>query len=150
MYFHRSVQIHVLLHITFCQNQFPYLHLPASLQMLHDIRHTVDCFLTENIRISRDFSPAKELQPFLFYDNFKHLLGLISLQFILWEEKHTDTVFSFLSQFNSKSFTAFLKNLCDICNRIPTPSPVFPSASLPALCSKFQQYLMHQKPSDVS
>ena len=26
---------------------------------------------------------------------------------------------------------------CDICNKIPTPSPVLPSASLPALCSRF-------------
>ena len=29
------------------------------------------------------------------------------------------------------------KNLCEICNKIPTPSPVLPSASLPALCSRF-------------
>ena len=32
---------------------------------------------------------------------------------------------------------ALEKNLCDICNKIPTPSPVLPSASLPALCSRF-------------
>lgn len=31
---------------------------------------------------------------------------------------------------------AFLKNLCEICRRIPTPSPVLPSASLPARCSR--------------
>ena len=30
---------------------------------------------------------------------------------------------------------AFLKNLWEICTKIPTPSPVLPSASLPALCS---------------
>ena len=36
-----------------------------------------------------------------------------------------------------KDFVTFLKNLCEICNKIPTPSPVFPSASLPALCSRF-------------
>ena len=34
-------------------------------------------------------------------------------------------------------FTAFEKNLCDTCSRIPTPSPVFPSASLPARCFRF-------------
>lgn len=31
---------------------------------------------------------------------------------------------------------AFTKNLWLTCNRMPTPSPVFPSASLPARCSR--------------
>ena len=30
----------------------------------------------------------------------------------------------------------FLKNLCGIWVKIPTPSPVFPSASFPARCSR--------------
>ena len=35
------------------------------------------------------------------------------------------------------AFVTLAKNLCGICVRIPTPSPVLPSASLPALCSRF-------------
>ena len=35
------------------------------------------------------------------------------------------------------SFMILAKNLWGICVRIPTPSPVFPSASLPARCSRF-------------
>ena len=34
-----------------------------------------------------------------------------------------------------------LKNRCEICVKIPTPSPVLPAASLPALCSKFSTIL---------
>ena len=34
------------------------------------------------------------------------------------------------------SVQAFLKNLWEIWRRIPTPSPVLPSASLPARCSR--------------
>lgn len=38
-------------------------------------------------------------------------------------------------------FVTFLKNLWGIWVRIPTPSPVFPSASFPALCSRFSTIL---------
>ena len=39
------------------------------------------------------------------------------------------------------SLQAFTKNLWLICNKIPTPSPVLPSASLPARCSRFSTML---------
>ncbi len=42
---------------------------------------------------------------------------------------------------NPNGFTAFWKNLWEICSIMPTPSPVFPSASFPARCSKFSTIL---------
>ena len=34
------------------------------------------------------------------------------------------------------SFATLEKYVCEICSKMPTPSPVFPSASFPALCSR--------------
>ena len=53
-------------------------------------------------RYTGNFTPAKEFQPFLLYDDLKHLLRLITFQFILREEEHTDTVFALSSKFNAK------------------------------------------------
>ena len=40
-----------------------------------------------------------------------------------------------------RSFVTFFINLWGICVRIPTPSPVSPSASFPARCSRFSTIL---------
>ena len=52
-------------------------------------------------------------------------------------KKNCAIPYSLSSPISKPSFLqAFLKNLWEICRRIPTPSPVFPSASLPARCSR--------------
>ena len=44
---------------------------------------------------------------FLFYNDLKHLFCLITLQLILWEEEHTYSVFSLLT--NRKA-----EGICDL------------------------------------
>ena len=59
--------------------------------------------------MNRYFSPSEELQPLFLYDDFKDLLCLIFLQFILWKEEHSHTVISLVFQFNSERQTDFLE-----------------------------------------
>ena len=58
--------------------------------------------MSENSGHTRYFSPAQEFKSFLLNDNLKHLLCLISLELILWEEKHTDTVLSLIAKLDAK------------------------------------------------
>ena len=52
-------------------------------------------------------------------------------------KKNCAMPYSLSSPISNPSFLqAFLKNLWEIWRRIPTPSPVLPSASLPARCSR--------------
>ena len=57
-------------------------------------------------------------------------------------KKSWATPYSLSPPISKPSFLqTFLKNLWEIWRRIPTPSPVFPSASLPARCSRFSTIL---------
>ena len=52
-------------------------------------------------------------------------------------KKNIPTPYSRSPPMSIPSFSAtLLKNLWEICKRIPTPSPVFPSPSFPARCSR--------------
>ena len=74
---------------------------------LHDAWHLLQCFASQHLRISGHFSPAKEVHAFLLHDDLKHLLCLIAFQFILRQEKHSNTIFSLSAKLNSKLFAFF-------------------------------------------
>ena len=85
---------------------------------------------------------------FLFGNDFKHFLCLSALYLILWEKQLCNSVFPFSPNGNVQLLTDLCKkNLWEICRRIPTPSPVLPSASFPARCSRFST--MHSARSTV-
>ena len=54
-----------------------------------------------------DFAPSQEIQAFLFYDNFKNILGLISFQLILGKKEHSHSVISLSTQSDSERLTDF-------------------------------------------
>ena len=64
-------------------------------ECLHDVWHTLSCFMSEHIRNGRHGPPSKEFQSLFFHDNLKHFLCLVSFQLILWEKEHAYAVFSF-------------------------------------------------------
>ena len=64
---------------------------------LHDARHLLQGLASKDRRHGGNLSPSQELHTLFFYDNLEHLPGLIALQLILGEEKHTDTVISFFT-----------------------------------------------------
>ena len=78
---------------------------------LHNIWHTFSGFMSKNLRNYGNLSPAKELQSFLFYDDFEHFLRLCTFDLVLREKELADSVFSFLSDFNSLFFTSLLEKL---------------------------------------
>ena len=82
------------------------------------------------------------LQPRNERPSFSTMISNIFLAWFLWSsscgKKNIPTPYSLSSPIKMpRVFVTFVKNLCGICVKIPTPSPVLPSASLPALCSKF-------------
>ena len=64
---------------------------------LHNARHLLQGLASQHRRNRRHLSPAQKLHAFLFHNNLEHLAGLIPLQLILGEEKHTDSVISFFT-----------------------------------------------------
>ena len=59
----------------------------------------------------RNFSPSKECHSFLLNDDLKHLLRLTKSQFIIREEEHSDSIFSFFSNIDIGCLTGFAKEL---------------------------------------
>ena len=78
-------------------------------ERLHDVRHTDSRFMTENIRINRDFTVTEKFQTFFFHDDLEHLLCLVTFQFILWEEDLGDTILSLLSDRDPQFVTFFFE-----------------------------------------
>ena len=66
-----DIQLPVKINALFCLCRFPD-------KSLHNIWHTVDRSLSEYIRYGRNHTPSPEFESFLFYDDFKHLLALVS------------------------------------------------------------------------
>ena len=62
-------------------------------ECLHDVRHTVQCLCTQNIRIYWHFTPAQKFQVFLFQHLFKGLHCLFILFLGLRKEEHCNTIF---------------------------------------------------------
>ena len=73
------------------------------------MRHLFYCPVSNLLRMDGQISPSQELKPFLFYNNLKHLFGLISCKLILRKEKHTNTIGSLLSQLDTKKLCHLLK-----------------------------------------
>ena len=66
------------------------------------MRHTLHRFMSQHVWKSGHLTPAEELQSLLLHDDFKHLLRLVSAQFLLREEEHSHAVLSLLSKFNAQ------------------------------------------------
>ena len=65
---------------------------------LKDGRHTVSSCFPQDLRMDGYFTPAKELHPFFFRNNFKHLLCLSAMQRVMRKEKHADPISSGIRQ----------------------------------------------------
>ena len=89
---------------------------------LHNVRHAFHCFMSQYIRKSGNFTPAKEFQAFLLHNDLKHFLCLISAKLFLREEEHANTIFSLFADLNSKSLghscEKFMRNLGQDTNTV--------------------------------
>ena len=74
---------------------------------LHNARHTVYRSFSQYFRMNRHFTPAQEIQSFFFYNYFKNIFRLISLQLILGKKEHSHTIISFAPQSNAERLTDF-------------------------------------------
>ena len=73
----------------------PLLYIPGSLHKgLFNTGHFFKSLMSQYLGSRRHLSPTKEGKAFPLYDIFKHFLSLASFQYILREEKHTDSVIS--------------------------------------------------------
>ena len=68
---------------------------------LHNVRHAVQRFGTQHIRIYRHFTPAQEFQMFFLQHVLKGLHGLFIFFLSLREEEHGNSVFPLFTDGNS-------------------------------------------------
>ena len=81
----------------------PFFHLLRLFHItLHDVGHTFQRLFPQDCGNDIHIPPAQEFQPFFLYNDFKHLLCLVSFHFILREEKHAYAIFPFLPQLDSQ------------------------------------------------
>src|SRR5699024_6767881 len=97
---------HIGIIIGLLEDTAGHIELPVKIQSLfhirrpfykalHDTRHFLQSLASQHRRNGGHLSPAQELHAFLFHNDLEHLAGLIPLQLVLGEEKHTDSVISF-------------------------------------------------------
>ena len=97
---------HIGIIIGLLEDTAGHIELPVKIQSLfhirrpfykalHDTRHLLQSLASQHRRNGGHLSPAQELHAFLFHNDLEHLAGLIPLQLVLGEEKHTDSVISF-------------------------------------------------------
>ena len=76
---------------------------------LHDVRHLCDCLVTDQFRMSREITPAEELESLFLDDDLEHLFRLISRKLVLREEEHADAILALSTELDSERFCHLLK-----------------------------------------
>ena len=125
----------------------PYKSLSKSSPFLHSAGFSTNPWIIVGIH-SRAFSPKTSLktgtflQPRTFSPKAEHSASKrdcsASTSTLSWGKKNCPIPYSpSLPSTIPVSPAVFLKKSWQIWSKIPTPSPVFPEASFPALCSSF-------------
>ena len=78
-------------------------------ECLHDARHALFRFMTENLRENRNCTPSQKLQSLFFHDDLEHLLCLGTFDLLLREKELGYTVFSLSTNVKALFFTDLLK-----------------------------------------
>ena len=97
--------------------------------------------MSQHRRIRGHFPPPQKDKPFLPYNNFKHLLGLVFAQFVLGKEKHAHTVFPFFPDRNAQRLCHLLKKLMGYLGKNSYSVPGFAFCVLPCPVLKIFHYL---------